>query len=600
MEQTPECFYQSTLKETENRLNKLKHTSASWLTAKIVIFLIGVLFVYLGFSKGWNGNGYGLLLSFIIYIIVAKLDSRNLDKIEMTERLKTTLKNELKAMKDDFSAFPNGKEYTDPSHEYAYDLDLFGEKSFFQRLNRTITKEGSDRLAWLLNNYPKDEKLVNERNKAVRELSHDGKALILFTAVPHQEEDRLRKYIDILKNREAEQTIKFWGRKQIIACIFLVLTWSILICAISGICSWYLVGIMFFIQLLTGFMLSKSSNQMIGETEGLHKSFSVYLSILRFMREKQFETPLLQKSSNELATAESSFNHLSNLIQAIYCRMNDVMFVLMNSLFMFDIFMLRSYECWKTKAIKQIPLWLDKMADTDALVSLAIYTFNHPGNTDASFLDEKSPNIMEATDMYHPFLSQGKAVGNDLILKASEMMIVTGANMAGKSTFLRTVGINYVMAMNGIPVCAKSLKIKNIALFSSMRTADNLASHISYFHAELLRLEQLVEFCKKQPHTLIILDEILKGTNSEDKLKGSILFLKKMLQLPVTGIVATHDLKLSDLEEEDPHFQNYCFEIGLGKEISYSYKIRKGVARNLNATYLLNEILEKIPSSLPN
>lgn len=594
MQQTPKIFYQSVLQETGNQLSRLKRISSCWLTAKIIIFLTGAFFVYSGFSQGWSGNGYGVLLSLIIYLAAARMDARNLNRIEKITRLITTIENELKALDGDFSAFPDGKEYSNPSHEYAYDLDLFGEKSFFQRLNRTITKEGSERLASLLNNYPKDKTLITARNKAVKELACDGKALTTFISVPRQEEDRMRKYIHILQERSAEHAVSFWGITQIAAVIFLILTWSALVCAISGFCSWYIAGMMFFIQLLTGFILSRRSNQMIGETEGLHKSFSAYLSILRFMRKKQFEAPLLQSVSSELISAENSFKQLSNLVQAIYCRMNDVMFVLMNSLFMFDVFMLRSYACWKTQAIAHMNHWLDLMADTDALISLAIYRFNHPENTDASFLEKDSPDIIEARDMYHPFLSEKKAVGNDLVLQSSEMMIITGANMAGKSTFLRTVGINYIMAMNGIPVCAKSFKMKNIALFTGMRTADSLASDISYFHAELLRLEQLVDFCKKQPHTLIILDEILKGTNSEDKLKGSILFLKKIFQLPVTGIVATHDLKLSELEQEDAHFQNYCFEIGLGKEISYSYKIKKGVARNLNATYLLNEILEKI------
>lgn len=594
MQQTPESFYRSRLQETEVLSNKLKRASAAWLTAKIIIFLTGALFVYLGFSQGWSGNAYGVLLSFVIYLAAAKLDARNLNRIETATRLKTTLENELKALDGDFSAYPNGKEYINPSHEYAYDLDLFGEKSLFQRLNRTITKEGSDRLAFLLDNYPKDKSLINARNRAIRELSRNGGDLMAITSIPRQEEGRLRKYVQILKERDTAHTGSFWGWKEVMAVIFLILTWSVLLCAISGLCSWYIAGTLFFLQLLTGFMLSKRSGQMIGETEGLHKSFSAYLSILHFLHERHFETPFLQSISGELVTAESSFKHLSNLVQAIYCRLNDVMFVLMNSLFMFDVFMLRSYECWKTQAVRHMNHWLDLMADTDALLSLAVYTFNHPENTDARFLEKDSLNIIEARDMYHPFLAEKKAIGNDLVLKSSEMMIVTGANMAGKSTFLRTVGTNYVMAMNGIPVCAKAFGIKDVALFSSMRTADNLASDISYFHAELLRLEQLVDFCKKQPHTLIILDEILKGTNSEDKLKGSILFLKKILRLPVTGIVATHDLKLSELEEEDSHFQNYCFEIGLGKDISYSYKIKKGVARNLNATYLLNEILEKI------
>lgn len=614
MEKNPLGFYKTELNKTDNFLNALKHRSNIWLTIKIIIFLFGALFVYSGFTKGWfsYGNPYSLIIIFLFYLAAAKSDAKNLDKIEKTRRIKQTLENELKGLAGDYSAFPNGKEYIDPSHEYTYDLDIFGTKSLFQRLNRTITKEGSDRLATLLSNYPADENLIKDRNAAIHELSQDGQELIRFLSSPRQEEDRLRKYIEVLKEKESTETtilknrpIKFFNRKIVMSLTLLIITWCVLIGAVSGICSWYLFGLLFFIQLIIGFSLSKQTGQMIGETEGLYKSFSAYLTILDFLQKKkewttesvtkkQFHSPYLQTISNELNGTDKSLKSLYHIIQAIYCRINDIMFVLMNGLFQFDVFLLRSYKCWKTQVLHNADQWINLLADTDALVSMAVYTFNHPENTDAHFLDTSSPNIIEADNLYHPFLTKEKAVGNDLTLQSTEMMIVTGANMAGKSTFLRTVGINYVMAMNGIPVCAKSFGVKKVALFSSMRTADNLSSNISYFHAELLRLEQLIDFCKHQSHTLIILDEILKGTNSEDKLKGSILFLKKILLLPVTGIVATHDLKLSDLEQEDSHFQNYCFEIGLGKGISYSYKIKKGVARNLNATYLLNDILDKI------
>lgn len=184
-------------------------------------------------------------------------------------------------------------------------------------------------------------------------------------------------------------------------------------------------------------------------------------------------------------------------------------------------------------------------------------------------------------------------MGNDFILEEQHYYIVTGANMAGKSTFLRAVGINYVLAMNGMPVFADSLRVSVFSLFTSMRTTDDLTRGISYFNAELLRLSQLLSYCRTQHHTLVILDEILKGTNSLDKLNGSRLFLQHISELPVTAVVATHDLELSKMADEHPsRFHNYCFEIELGTDVTYSYKITQGVARNQNATYLLrNKVL---------
>ena len=167
--------------------------------------------------------------------------------------------------------------------------------------------------------------------------------------------------------------------------------------------------------------------------------------------------------------------------------------------------------------------------------------------------------------------------------------------MAGKSTFLRSLGVNYILAMAGMPVFADSLRTSRFQLFSSMRTTDDLTHGISYFNAELLRLEQLLKYCESSKmRTLIILDEILKGTNSLDKLNGSRMFLEAISRQRVSGVIATHDLELSKMEQEHPdRFHNYCFEIDLGTDVTYTYKIQRGVARNQNATFLLNKILER-------
>ena len=236
--------------------------------------------------------------------------------------------------------------------------------------------------------------------------------------------------------------------------------------------------------------------------------------------------------------------------------------------------------------------WIAAVSHFDALVSMATFRYNEPSATEAEII-EKDEVVYEARGLYHPFLG-AKAVRNNFTITDLHYYIITGANMAGKSTFLRSIGINYVLACNGMPVFADSLRISLFSLFSSMRTTDDLANGISYFNAELLRLQQLIEVCRLNRHTLIILDEILKGTNSLDKLNGSRLFLQSVTSLPITGIIATHDLELSKMQQEHPErFHNYCFEIRLADEITYTYRLSEGVARNQNATYLLKNILKK-------
>ena len=294
-------------------------------------------------------------------------------------------------------------------------------------------------------------------------------------------------------------------------------------------------------------------------------------------------------------------------------------------------FLVRSFLKWKNTYMVKMEEWMHIISEMDAMVSMANFRYNHPEAEEAEFVSGKqeadaesevsesnvsenteigSPEIVfEGKNLYHPFLG-AKAVKNDFTIKDDNYYIITGANMAGKSTFLRSLGVNYILAMAGMPVFADQLKISRFRLFSSMRTTDDLTHGISYFNAELIRLEELLKFCKestkekfckesiegdKEPlRTLIILDEILKGTNSLDKLNGSRKFLEAISKQPVSGIIATHDLELSKMENDaSGKFHNYCFEIDLGTDVTYTYKIQKGVARNQNATFLLNKILEK-------
>ena len=241
--------------------------------------------------------------------------------------------------------------------------------------------------------------------------------------------------------------------------------------------------------------------------------------------------------------------------------------------------------------------WIDALSHIDAMVSMATMRYNEPQSTDAEIV-ESNEVVYEAKGVYHPFLGEN-AVRNDFSIKDRNYYIITGANMAGKSTFLRSVGINYILAMCGMPVFAEKMKVSVFSLFSSMRTSDDLAHGISYFNAELLRLKLLLDNVHKNDNTLIILDEILKGTNSLDKLNGSRMFLEAVAKLPVTGIIATHDLELSKMADEYPgRFHNYCFEIKLAENITYSYKITPGVAKNQNATFLLKGILQETKYNL--
>src|SRR5574344_1120200 len=305
---------------------------------------------------------------------------------------------------------------------------------------------------------------------------------------------------------------------------------------------------------------------------------------------------IIDKLSMGNADAVQSFRQLNSILHDLDQR-NEIWVPISNALYLADYFIVRRFLRWQQQYISCMEDWISAVSHFDALVSMATFRYNEPEGIEAEFFGEESVHekvVYQAQGLYHPFLG-ANAVKKDVEIQDGHFHIITGANMAGKSTFLRSVGINYVLALCGMPVFAEHMTLSRFSLFTSMRTTDDLTHGISYFNAELLRLKQLIDHCKQSTHTLIILDEILKGTNSLDKLNGSRLFLQEISKLLVTGVIATHDLELSKMEDEDPkHFHNYCFEIKLEDKITYSYKITAGVARNQNATYLLKNIISNI------
>lgn len=334
--------------------------------------------------------------------------------------------------------------------------------------------------------------------------------------------------------------------------------------------------------------------QMSKAVNSLCRQMKAYTELVRLAATTELCTvddPCLGMSSgSEAAYALTSFDELRRILDGLDRRGNVLGLIVFDTFLLSDFFLVRRFCRWQRMHAADMERWIDSVSVLDALVSMATFRYNEPSAGRAEIADTDGV-VYDARGIYHPFLG-ASAVPNDLRIEDNHYYIVTGANMAGKSTFLRSLGVNYLLAVNGMPVFAAGLRVSLFSLFSSMRTSDNLSRGISYFNAELLRLGQLMEACRRSPRTLIILDEILKGTNSLDKLNGSRMFLDAISELPVTGIIATHDLELSKMADSPSgRFHNLCFEIELSDNVIYTYKITPGVARNQNATWLLRNMI---------
>lgn len=584
-------FYTEKERRLAGEIAQLKQKSRLFVAGQIVFFLLFLAFLVLYTLVSWGALPLVLsAISLLLYALVRLMDVKNDEQVHRFSNLRKVYLHELSYLNGDFSCFNDGERYVDAHHPFTFDLDVFGPESLFQRINRTVTTGGSDWLAAQLSS------VVNRsaRADAVDELASMEPWRATFMALGADGS------IDSALIRQALQEIKSLQIPTFAAKRWtFVLAWLLIIglfaavgASVAGLVSaqlplWW--GILHFFGVF--FVCSGACRVISKAVDKLHEQLQVYVELIRQVSETTtFTTPQNAAIVNVLQGARQSFDQLNDILNGLDRRGNILGLFLMDALFLSDYFLARRFLRWQRQYLGQVPVWIDAISEMDGLVSMATFRYNEPQSGRAEVVASEKM-VYEAVGLYHPFLG-AKAVRNDFTLQHRHYYIITGANMAGKSTFLRALGINYILAMNGMPVFATSLRVSAYSLFSSMRTTDDLAHGISYFNAELLRLKQLLTACQHNSQTLIILDEILKGTNSADKLNGSRLFLQAVSALPVTGVIATHDLELSKMEGE--RFHNYCFEIALGQDVTYSYKITPGIARNQNATFLLREILSGV------
>ena len=650
--------YQQYVSRYASEVTALKRKNTGFITGELLAFggILAFLICYFALDGDTQNYLMGAALSLIAYLGIRRLDDKNKEKIEHLSALLKVYQDEIKAWEGDFSPFETGDSYQNPQHSYSFDLDVFGKSSLFNRICRTITSGGSEALARnLTRETPLSMEDIKRRKDLQKELAGEGENWRMeflalgeknrsLTADGKMVNSKMKKIdsaavVDAMQKVSKMEVPGWFGSP-----VSLVVGWLLIIGVIGSvilsICDmvsvdfalWWVLA-----QYMVVFFVCKQTLDKIDSNGGkLRHQLIAYAQILQLINRRNFHCELGVEMQNSLADALPSFAQLEKILKGYDRRGNFLGLFFTDAFMLSDFFLVRSFLKWKNTYMVKMEEWMHIISEMDAMVSMANFRYNHPEAEEAEFVSGKqeadaesnvsesnvseskisentkigSPEIVfEGKNLYHPFLG-AKAVKNDFTIKDDNYYIITGANMAGKSTFLRSLGVNYILAMAGMPVFADQLKISRFRLFSSMRTTDDLTHGISYFNAELIRLEELLKFCKesaegkfykesaegyKEPlRTLIILDEILKGTNSLDKLNGSRKFLEAIAKQPVSGIIATHDLELSKMENDaSGKFHNYCFEIDLGTDVTYTYKIQKGVARNQNATFLLNKILEK-------
>ena len=589
-------LYQKEIARLTAEVAQLRMKSRRYMTAEIASFLLFIALIVA--YTVWNGQPLWLYVSpvaLVAYFVARRMDERNDDAIERREALRQVYANELSYTHGDFSCFRDGGEYADASEPFAYDLDVFGPQSLFNRVNRTLTTGGSHLLARCLSSVGMAKNDIEARHDAINELAEREKWRADYMSSGAKGLIDTTQLVSVL-NHVCDISLPSWAASNVtraIALLSITGLWVSIAFAVTGGVPSVIPSTWAVVQLMVALLACGGRLKTIGtKLDRLHCEMKATARLARLVTQLQdegIESAELKGIISSLDESEECFTAMEKLTKR-FDRRGSLVLMFTDMLLMSDFFLLRDFAIWQAKYIGRTDAWIDAINRIDAIVSMATFRYNEPEACSADITDDTKV-VYEALGLYHPFLG-AKAVTNDFTINDHNYYIVTGANMAGKSTFLRSIGINYILAMNGMPVFARSLRVSRFSLFSSMRTTDDLAHGISYFNAELLRLKQLIVYCREHKPTLIILDEILKGTNSLDKLNGSRLFLEYISHMDVSGIIATHDLKLSEMEESGSgRFHNYCFEIELGDKVTYSYKLTPGVARNQNATFLLKGIL---------
>lgn len=554
------------------------------------------VFIWLLRNEDWRLI-VGVILLFIIAFAVLMVFHNKLSHLkDYADALRRLNEDELKGLDYDFSAFDGAADKISGDHSFSLDLDLFGDRSLFQSINRTATPLGRELLAGWFISPLKNKQAILKRQEAVKQIAAYTdlrQDLFVYSSKQLMGKNDPKILQSLVSRPDKYMKSTFWKIMiWLVPAIWIVLIGAYAMELING----SIVGLYLAISFLIAYLPGKGINDLYITVDKMQKIFSIYSKMmLRIENVEKFESDELNEIHSKLLreggrTASYAIRQLSGCIGGLDQRFSAAGIIL-NLFYLRDMRHAMDLERWKQTYKDEVEIWLSALAHFDALSSLGGFAFNHPEYIYPEIADTYFR--MKGKGLGHPLLNRKVCVKNDIdIEKSPWFLIITGANMAGKSTYLRTVGVNYLLGCVGAPVCAQSLRIYPANLVTSLRTSDSLASNESYFFAELKRLKMIIDRLKDGEELFIILDEILKGTNSVDKQKGSLALMRQLINYKTCGIIATHDLVLGTLEKEFPNqIKNYRFEADITNDkLTFTYLLREGIAQNMNAYYLMKKM----------
>ncbi len=588
------AYYKNRIITFKDEKNKLKKKSRQYSFVRLCLFLCFVSSLFLLFKTHYIVLSYITLFISLGFFIQFVIKYNRLDHVITLLSSKIQInEDELFYLNHKYTERNTGEKYATINASLSTDFDLFGNGSLFQYINRCNTQKGSHRLAQSFCFPDKSSELIQNKQIAIKELCDNNEFIQDFQSIT--------KFI---KGDGTETILQSWmveikkdfATIRIFAIVFGLINFVCLLLSAFNILPWEILPFTLTISLIFVSIHNKRILKTHSQLINIANNLENYIATFQLIENQMFKSKHLLSLKKSLilnnTTTSKILKSLHNIISVFDYKQNRLLSFLLNSFFLLDIHIFYFFSRWKLKYNNNTSIWFNAINEMETLISFATYAFNNYETVVYPTVSAEAFNV-QVKEMGHPLIKPDVRVNNDFYISGMpSTLIITGANMAGKSTFLRTIGVNLLLAMNGAPVVAKIFSFTPCDIFSCIKIQDSLINNESYFYAELLRLKEIIEHTQKQPKTLVILDEILRGTNTKDKQTGSLGFIEKLIRLRVPVIVATHDLIIGELEQKYPDIAaNHCFEVELlDDQLFFDYKLKEGISKKLNASFLMKKM----------
>ncbi len=581
----------------EKEKSKKQETTFNILgSLRLLSFIVIVYFAYRYIKKPIDGYFYLLVLNILIFIVLILYHIKIKDRLNFSKKIIEVNERYLERINGQWIHFKDkGEEFIDPSHRYSSDLDIVGDRSLFQLINITNTFYGRRIFSKDLLSPGYSKREIVHRQEAIDELK--DKFLFCQNLQVEASSDRIEDPSDMLDYFHEDKEIYGKNIMNLLKFLplFTIITSTIII--LFGIKSLnILIFALLVLQSLIWLFGMKKNNEVLNRVDSLNDTLDNYVNVLKLIDREDFKSQLLKKNKEKLFGKTSSLRGIKRLqaiSQRINIKSNGLLYIVFNVVFLWDYQNAFSLEAWRRDFGDQVETWLYSIGEIEALTSFTVPFLIEDHLSFPSIEDEDFALV--AKEIGHPLIRKDERIYNDISIE-DQILIVTGSNMSGKTTFLRTLGINIVLANAGAPTYTRELSLPIMDIYTSMRIVDDLKNKISTFYGELLRIKEILDYGQENKNTFFLIDEIFRGTNSEDRIYGARNVLRNLNKNGLMGAITTHDLELCQLDSED-RIVNYNFsEDYIDGLINFDYKIKKGKSTSTNAKHLMElvgiELLE--------